>query len=88
MDHDHSRHGRTSRSGSVKLAMRTKPARPLEPRGHWTLQLLDELVVLGLVPKASTETVHEALKKTASTCGRGGRHLMHPPYPNGEYNGE
>jgi Homeodomain-like domain len=42
------------------------------PRGrcHWTLQLLaDELVVLGLVPKVSTEAVRQALKKT--TSGRG-----------------
>jgi hypothetical protein len=32
---------------------------------HWTLQLLaDELVVLGLVKKVSTETVRQALKKT------------------------
>jgi DNA-binding transcriptional LysR family regulator len=42
------------------------------PRGrrHWTLQLLaDELVVLGLVHRVSTETVRQALKKT--TSGRG-----------------
>ncbi len=42
------------------------------PRGrcHWTLQLLaDELVVLGLVDRVSTETVRQALKKT--TSGRG-----------------
>jgi hypothetical protein len=42
------------------------------PRGrcHWTLHLLaDELVVLGLVPRVSTETVRQALKKT--TSGRG-----------------
>ena len=42
------------------------------PRGrcHWTLQLLaDELVVLGLVPKVSTETVRQALKKTTSSRG-------------------
>jgi transposase len=32
---------------------------------HWTLQLLaDEMVVLGLVDLISTETVHQALKKT------------------------
>ena len=38
--------------------------------GHWTLQLLaDELVVLGLVHRVSTETVRQALKKT--TSGRG-----------------
>ncbi len=42
------------------------------PRGrcHWTLQLLaDELIVLGLVDRVSTETVRQALKKT--TSGRG-----------------
>jgi hypothetical protein len=42
------------------------------PRGrcHWTLQLLaDELVVLGLVDKVSTETVRQALKKTTSSRG-------------------
>jgi DNA-binding transcriptional LysR family regulator len=42
------------------------------PRGrcHWTLQLLaDELVVLGLVNKVSTETVRQALKKTTSSRG-------------------
>ena len=36
------------------------------PRGrcHWTLQLLaDEMVVLGLVDRVSTETVRQALKK-------------------------
>ena len=42
------------------------------PKGscHWTLQLLtDELVVLGLVNKVSTETVRQALKKTTSSLG-------------------
>ena len=42
------------------------------PQGcrHWTLQLLaDELVVLGLVSKVSTETVRQALKKTTSSRG-------------------
>jgi hypothetical protein len=42
------------------------------PKGscHWTLQLLaDELVVLGLVQKVSTETVRQALKKTTSSRG-------------------
>jgi len=42
------------------------------PKGscHWTLQLLaDELVVLGLVKKVSTETVRQALKKTTSSRG-------------------
>ena len=37
---------------------------PPKGRCHWTLQLLaDELVVLGLVNKVSTETVRQALKK-------------------------
>ena len=48
---------------------------PPKGRCHWTLQLLaDELVVLGLVPKVSTETVRQALKKTTSSRGssRGG----------------
>jgi hypothetical protein len=37
---------------------------------HWTLQLLaDELVVLGLVQKVSTETVRQALKKTTLSPG-------------------
>src|SRR5262245_20121985 len=43
---------------------------PPKGRRHWTLQLLaDELVVLGLVNRVSTETVRQALKKT--TSGRG-----------------
>jgi Homeodomain-like domain len=43
---------------------------PPQGRCHWTLQLLaDELVVLGLVPKVSTETVRQALKKTTSSRG-------------------
>lgn len=43
---------------------------PPKGRCHWTLQLLaDELVVLGLVPKVSTETVRQALKKTISSRG-------------------
>jgi transposase len=43
---------------------------PPKGRCHWTLQLLaDELVVLGLVPKVSTETVRQALKKTTSSPG-------------------
>jgi homeodomain-containing protein len=38
---------------------------PPKGRCHWTLQLLaDELVVLGLVNRVSTETVRQALKKT------------------------
>ena len=50
----------------VKLACSDPP----RGRCHWTLQLLaDELVVLGLVKKVSTETVRQALKKT--TSGRG-----------------
>ncbi len=43
---------------------------PPQGRCHWTLQLLaDELVVLGLVNKVSTETVRQALKKTTSSHG-------------------
>lgn len=43
---------------------------PPKGRCHWTLQLLaDELVVLGLVKKVSTETVRQALKKTTSSPG-------------------
>jgi len=43
---------------------------PPKGRCHWTLQLLaDELVVLGLVNKVSTETVRQALKKTTSSRG-------------------
>jgi Homeodomain-like domain len=43
---------------------------PPKGRCHWTLQLLaDELVVLGLVQKVSTETVRQALKKTTSSRG-------------------
>jgi hypothetical protein len=43
---------------------------PPKGRCHWTLQLLaDELVVLGLVNKVSTETVRQALKKTTSSPG-------------------
>jgi hypothetical protein len=39
-------------------------------RCHWTLELLaDEMVVLGLVKKVSTETVRQALKKTTSSRG-------------------
>src|SRR5262249_4704678 len=43
---------------------------PPKGRCHWTLQLLaDELVVLGLVSKVSTETVRQALKKTILSRG-------------------
>src|SRR5947208_16148159 len=43
---------------------------PPKGRCHWTLQLLaDELVVLGLVKKVSTETVRQAIKKTTSNRG-------------------
>jgi Homeodomain-like domain len=43
---------------------------PPKGRCHWTLQLLaDELVVLGLVNRVSTETVRQALKKTTSSRG-------------------
>jgi hypothetical protein len=50
----------------VKLACSGPPA----GRCHWTLRLLaDELVVLGLVEKVSTETVRQALKETTSSPG-------------------
>jgi uncharacterized membrane protein len=43
---------------------------PPKGRCHWTLRLLaDELIVLGLVDKVSTETVRQALKKTTSSRG-------------------
>jgi hypothetical protein len=51
------------------------------PKGscHWTLQLLaDELVVLGLVKKVSTETVRQALKKTTSSHGSSRRGASRP----------
>jgi hypothetical protein len=41
---------------------------PPRGRGHWTLQLLtDALVVLGLVEAISRETVRQARKKTTSS---------------------
>jgi len=50
----------------VKLACSDPP----QGRCHWTLQLLaDELVVLGLVKRVSTETVRQALKKMTSNPG-------------------
>ena len=56
------------------------------PRGrcHWTLQLLaDELVVLGLLKKVSTETVRQALKKTTSSRGSSRPGASRPrPTPN------
>jgi hypothetical protein len=43
---------------------------PPRGRGHWTLRLLaDEMVVLGLADSVSTETVRRALKKTTSSLG-------------------
>jgi DNA-binding transcriptional LysR family regulator len=52
---------------------------PPEGRCHWTLQLLaDELVVLGLLKKVSTETVRQALKKTISSPGSWSRGVSHP----------
>jgi hypothetical protein len=59
------------------------------PRGrcHWTLRLLgDELVALGLVERISTETVRQALKKTASSrgwCRRGASHRARTPSSSG-----
>ena len=61
------------------------------PRGrcHWTLQLLaDELVVLGLVNKVSTETVRQALKKTTSSRGSsspGASHRTRMPSTSGAW---
>jgi hypothetical protein len=53
---------------------------PPKGRCHWTLQLLaDELVVLGLVPKVSTETVRQALKKTISSRGSSSLGASHQP---------
>lgn len=58
----------------VKLACSDPP----QGRCHWTLQLLaDELVVLGLVKKVSTETVRQALKKTTSSRGSWSRGVFH-----------
>jgi Homeodomain-like domain len=52
---------------------------PPKGRCHWTLQLLaDELVVLGLVNKVSTETVRQALKKTTSSRGSSNPGAFHP----------
>lgn len=52
---------------------------PPQGRCHWTLQLLaDELVVLGLVQKVSTETVRQALKKTTSSRGSSSPGASHP----------
>jgi hypothetical protein len=52
---------------------------PPKGRCHWTLQLLaDELVVLGLVNKVSTETVRQALKKTTSSRGSSSPGVFHP----------
>jgi hypothetical protein len=43
---------------------------PPQGRCHWTMQLLaDEMVVLGLADRISTETVRQALKKTTSSPG-------------------
>jgi hypothetical protein len=43
---------------------------PPRGRGHWTLRLLaDEMVVLGLADSVSTETVRQALKKATSSPG-------------------
>ena len=39
-------------------------------KGHWTMQLLaDQLVVLGLVDKVSDETVRRVLKNKTSSRG-------------------
>jgi DNA-binding transcriptional LysR family regulator len=62
---------------------------PPTGRCHWTLQLLaDEMVVLGLVPKVSTETVRQALKKTTSSHGSlspGASHRTRMPTTSGAW---
>jgi hypothetical protein len=62
---------------------------PPKGRCHWTLQLLaDELVVLGLVKKVSTETVRQALKKTTSSRGSsrpGASHRTRMPSTSGAW---
>ena len=62
---------------------------PPKGRCHWTLQLLaDELVVLGLVNKVSTETVRQALKKTTSSRGSsrpGASHRTRTPRMSGAW---
>jgi hypothetical protein len=62
---------------------------PPKGRCHWTLQLLaDELVVLGLVPKVSTATVRQALKKTTSSRGSlspGASHQTRMPSTSGAW---
>jgi DNA-binding transcriptional LysR family regulator len=71
------RHPQPPRPGKVKIKgdveqrlVELACSDPPKGRCHWTLQLLaDELVVLGLVNRVSTETVRQALKKT--TSGRG-----------------
>jgi transposase len=64
----------------VQLACSDPPA----GRCHWTLQLLaDELVVLGLADAISTETVRQALKKTAFSPGSSRRGASRPrPMPS------
>jgi hypothetical protein len=52
---------------------------PPKGRCHWTLHLLaDELVVLGLLNKVSTESVRQALKKTTSNRGSLSPGVSHP----------
>jgi hypothetical protein len=66
-----------ARTGKIKIQgnverklIQLACSEPPEGRCHWTLQLLaDELVVLGLVDRVSTETVRQALKKTTSSLG-------------------
>jgi DNA-binding transcriptional LysR family regulator len=62
---------------------------PPKGRCHWTLQLLaDELVVLGLVNKVSTETVRQSLKKTTSSRGSlrpGASHPTRMPSTSGTW---
>jgi transposase len=58
-------------------------------RCHWTLQLLaDELVVLGMAKKISTETVRQALKKMISSHGSstlGASRRKRTPTTSGEW---
>ena len=66
--------------GDVEQALiRVACSDPPQGACHWTLQLLaDELVVLGLLPKVSTETVRQALKKTTSRRGPSGPGACRP----------
>ena len=61
---------------------------PPQGRCHWTLQMLaDELVVLGLLPAVSVETVRQALKKTTLSLGSA-KLGASPPRPTPSTSGE